>query len=156
MARTKFRFSIFDLFNRLHVYIGLWGDDGVWRHTSAFFKGHICSKGVKIGTCSDHVKIGTCSDHGQHQINSLPSVDANWRYEKIKTFPIYAPPYCTELPFVNQILIIPLLSIFVRYDHDSGICGRSSLFCISQRGVHHFFSFDKGGGVMCFCEVFCW
>ena len=34
--------------------------------------------------------------------------------------------------------------------------GGSSLFCIAPRGGgHHFFSFDKGG-VMCFCEVFCW
>ena len=68
---------------------------------------------------------GICFDHGQFEI---------------KTFPIYT------LPFVNQISIILLHSIVVRYDHDSGICGGSSLFCTSQRGVITFSASTKGGG----------
>ena len=45
-------------------------------------------------------------------------------------------PKCTELPFVNQISIILLLSIVGRYDHGhSGIC----------RGVITFLYIPKGG-----------
>ena len=40
-----------------------------------------------------------------------------------------------------------LLSIVVRYDHDSGIWGVITFFVYPKGGGHHFFSFDKGGHV---------
>ena len=47
--------------------------------------------------------------------------------------------------FISQISIILLLSIVVRYDHDSGICRGGHHFFVYPKGGHHFFSFDKGG-----------
>ena len=98
-----------------------------------FFFFFLRSKFVQKGTS------GTYFDHGQFEI---------------KTFPIYAHPKCTELPFVNQISIILLHSIVVRYDHESGISeGVITFLYIPRGGGSSLLSFDKGGScvfVRCF------
>ena len=61
----------------------------------------------------------------------------------------------TVFQFVNQISII-LLRCYVLYSDICGVGEGVITFLYIPKGGHHFFSFNKGGGVMCFCEVFCW
>ena len=74
MAKTTFRFSIFGLSHRLYRGGGSEVTVGSEDQLQFFLKGIFVQEGSS----------GTCFDHGQFEI---------------KTFPIYAPPYCQYQSF---------------------------------------------------------